>query len=132
VGCKNTENINNGEPKSFSETQYNLVENGKSDYKIVVADDADSVEIHAAEELKLFIKESTNVSLDIKTETEIANAKENLISIGKTELRAKERDIEEDITSLEQGGVIIKTVKNNVFIAGRTTRGTLNAVYKFL
>jgi hypothetical protein len=132
VGCKNTENINNGEPKSFSETQYNLVENGKSDYKIVVADDADAVEIHAAEELKLFIKESTNVSLDIKTETEIANAKENLISIGKTELRAKERDIEEDITSLEQGGVIIKTVNNNVFITGRTTRGTLNAVYKFL
>lgn len=121
-----------GEPESFSQTQYTLVENGSSSYKIVVSDTATDVEKHAAEELQLFIKESTNAVIPVYNEGAIGSDTSKCISIGATNMRAAQQAILEDIEDLEYGGVIIKTVGDKVFLTGATNRGTLNAVYKFL
>ena len=130
VGCQDVDL--NFEPDSFKETSYKLVENGKSEYTILVSENASDVEMHAAQELQLFIEQSTGVSLPIKSDANLPAKAKYFISVGDTALRASYSDIEKDIEKLEQGGAIIKTEKSNVIITGRTTRGTLNAVYKFL
>lgn len=121
----------NPEPESFSKTEYDLVNNGCSDYKIVIAEEATDVEKLAAEELQLFIKESTEVALPVVVESGLG-VQNKVISIGKTSLRAQNADIEKDVLDLEYGGALIKTVGDNLFITGSTNRGTLNATYKFL
>lgn len=121
----------NKEPASFAQTQYDLAANGTSEYKIVISDSANDSEKYAAEEVQLFIKEATNAVLPIVNESALG-VSNKCISIGATALRAQNQDIVNGLKDLEYGGVIIKTVGDNVFITGSASRGTLNGVYKFL
>ncbi len=132
VGCDNNDEIPQTGQNSYSATEYDIVKNNASEYKIVIGSTATETEKYAAGELQLFLNKSTNVSLPIKTDTEVGSDAQKCISVGKTTLRENHSDLEESIQALDQGGVRIKTISDNVFVTGRTNQGTLNAVYQFL
>ena len=131
----NTENI--GEPDAFpcaekNGKSLNLIEYGKSDYQIVVSENATSQERYAAEELQYFLQQATTCRLDIVTDAGMThdNTKKR-ISVGKTALLENENDVVLKTDTLECTPVL-KTCDNTVYLTGWHEEGTLYSVYKFL
>ena len=126
-----------GEPDAFPYVQkdgktLNMIEYGKSDYKIVVSENATAQERYAAEELQYFLQEATTCRLDIVTDAGIAHDNtQKRISVGKTKLLEAQTDVILDETTLETTPVL-QTRDNTVYLAGWHEDGTLYSVYKFL
>ena len=141
-GNKNSSNGNeNGglvhlagnEPVSFEKTEYNLVSNGNSDYKIVIPLEATTTETVAAEELQLFIEKSTGCTLSIVRDNEIGDASGgSYLSVGKTTLLEARTEIVLDYSVMHDCGPSIKTIDDDVYMCGAEQTGTLYSVYKFL
>lgn len=121
------------EPVSFEKTDVTLVNNKKSDYVIVIPDSATKMETHAAEELQLFIKESTDCTLDIISDKGLThdNSKKYL-SVGETSLLKEQTDIEIKFEVMGEAGPTVMRRDNTVYMCGAHAYGTLNSVYKFL
>jgi len=95
-----------------------LVENQKSNYQIVIKEDAGELEKKAAHQLQEYIKKSTQAVLPIAT---MANAAKNSIII------------ETDSSDINNSGYIqFKTKEGNVYINGSDPKHTLYAVYEFI
>ena len=143
VGCDSSDNQSgraktNVEPASFAVAQsggeeISLVENGKSDYKIVIPAQATYVEGYAAEELRDFLEESTNCRLNIITDAGLVhdNSK-SYLSVGNTTLLKAQTDITIDYDTMGETGPSIHTKDRTVYMAGARDYGTLFSVYKFL
>ena len=56
-------------PESIATAGVNIVENGKSDYKIVVPENADAIISFAASETQNFIKDSTGVTIPVVSDS---------------------------------------------------------------
>lgn len=122
-----------------SENALTLVENGTSDYVIIVgadtvgksAETAEGAEYYSALDLQKYIKNMTGVTLPLvkDTDTEITE-NEKAIIVGLTNREGVSYTI--DRASLGEEGYTIKTVGNTVVIAGGRPRGTGYAVYDFL
>lgn len=110
-------------------TEMELVENQKSNYRIVLSTDASSSEQRAAEEMQKYIKDISNTKLEIVTDNEPAEEYE--ILIGKNN-RIDALNINIDIDLLEKDGFTIRTVEKKLIIAGGSHKGTLYGVYTFL
>jgi hypothetical protein len=108
-----------------------LIKNGASEYKIVLPQNAVSLEKSAASELTQFIKASSGVLLSTVAENELSAGFDKIISLGATSLLAA-TDIVVDADLLGEGGFRIVTKGNAVFIAGAFAKGTLYGVYEFL
>lgn len=110
-----------------TETNAYIVKDGKCDYEILIPENASETLKNAAQELNLFFKEATEISLSIVTET-----KENgkYLSIGETELY-KTSGLSADKT-LGTDGYKITTKGSNVFMYGYKDKGALYAVYGLL
>jgi hypothetical protein len=106
-----------------------LVENGKSDYVIVISKSCSLSEEYAAKELQKFIKEISEVEIPIKREDEEISNK--MILVGESE-KLKELKVNIDFDSLGEEGFIIKTKGDNLILCGGKKRGTLYSVYSFL
>ena len=118
---------------SFAETAYDLVSNGRSDYKIVIPVEATTTESVAAEELQLFIEKSTNCKLPIVRDNEIVNANSGAyLSVGRTTLLATRPEIVLDYSVMHDCGPSITTIDDDVYMCGAGQTGTLYSVYKFL
>ena len=106
-----------------------LVEDGQSDYTIVVGKESAPAEQHAAREFQHFIKEISGVELPIRTDEEKVRGR--LVCIGpsryvkKTVGRIKTADL-----GLE--GYAIRATRRGLAIVGGGERGTLYGVYSFL
>jgi len=107
----------------------NLVEEGRSDYCVVVAKDASVSEHYAASELKNFIQEMSGAMLPYSPDGPVAPEKAILIGDSQA-LRSLGVNI--DWKDLGDEGFVIKTVGDRVIIAGSKLRGTLYGVYWFL
>lgn len=145
-GCKEeTEGSNGAAQKKYlytdgvhdftaPETSEYMVQNGKSDYVIVLPAEADSHLILAESELKLFFAEATGVALDTVTETEAGlehNDDAKYISLGETKmLESSGIEIDKELLGLQ--GARIVTKGKTVYVTGGSSIGTLNAVYDFL
>lgn len=133
VGCKPSkeEGKENGR-YNVAETTHKIVENGNSDYSIVVSDSADKTVVQAAEEFNYFYKMATGIELSVisDVETSFANDKklfilgENAISI------SAGVSVDEYVKGTQ--GYTLKTKGKSVFILGGTPIGTLYGVYEFL
>ena len=106
-----------------------LVEDGHSDYIIVIPDNAIASEHKAAEELQYYIQQMTDIVLPISKET--GNHNSHLIAVGfnnnlpdKLKLTAYGEFSEDEL--------IIDTAGNTLLLAGGRLRGTLYAVYEYL
>jgi len=106
-----------------------LVENGKSPYQIVVADNTSPSTKYAAEELQGFLEEMTGVKLPIVGDQQPQAPKEIILG-DNAHLRALDTNI--DIPSLGKEGYVIRTVGDHLVIAGGALRGNLYGVYGLL
>ena len=106
-----------------------LVENGKSDYSIVVPEVKTVYEDYASKEIQRFISESTGCTLPIVYHTGLsANTDNYYISIGNTSLFSGELSVDE----YGESGGMIHVDNKTVFLNGAKGYGILNATYKFL
>ena len=109
-----------------------IVENGKSDYKILIPSIPQKNEALAAEELQNFFEEATEVRLEIVTDAGVSYSDTaKYLSIGETSF-VKELNIEATDEEVGAQGFIQKTVGNSIIFLGSTEYGSLFAVYDFL
>lgn len=114
-------------PSAFGLT---LATDGRSDYVIVVSDNANAPENTAAAELHAFFEAVTGARLTIVSESAAKGAaKAIFIGQGK-QFRAAFPEI--NLAELKQDGIVLKTKGDTVYLAGGRPRGTLYAVYTFL
>ena len=118
-------------PESIAETGINLVENGKSDYKIVVPENADAIISFAATEMQNFIKDSTGVTLPVTGDSGLEfDVSARYISIGQTEIyQCSGLTLEK---SMGDTGYFMKRFGNTLVIVAKNSNGSLSAVYDFL
>ncbi len=105
-----------------------FVSSEKSDYKIVIPENASECEAYAAEELQKYIKQSTGATLSIVTDAGVTLG-QKLVSIGNTKL-VSEAKLETENLNLD--GFRFKTEGETLLIKGQRDRGTLYGVYDFL
>lgn len=101
-----------------------IVEDGVSDYTIVVADDADECIMTAVSELQTYVEKISGVKLDYVNESSYTSGK--AIVLGETKL------CDVDTSSIKADGFRLVADGDNFVIAGADSRGTLYGVYTFL
>lgn len=121
----------------YTETDKYVVQNGQSDYKVVLSANPSSREKLAADELVFFFEEATGVILPIVSDSSIAyNPDNKVICLGKNEYYrtaySNENALSTDGKNLEHDGFMIETVGNGIFIFGDYAEGALFGVYRYL
>ncbi|MBR2498603.1 MAG: DUF4838 domain-containing protein [Clostridia bacterium] len=106
-----------------------VVNEGQSEYKIVIADTPDSIEKTASYELQRFFEEATGVTLDIVSDKSVVPGGKYL-SIGNTALVTKA--LKSELEGLKSHGYILKTVNQTIYMLGPSVYGSLASVYEFL
>lgn len=105
-----------------------LVETGTSSYVIYVSKHSTNVEEFAATELQKYINRISGVNLPIQ----IYNGKERKHGIFIGEELADQHGLDTLVHYPLLDGLVIKTNRENIFLAGGEGRGTLYAVYELL
>jgi hypothetical protein len=103
-----------------------LVENGKSNYSIVIAADAPPSERHGAEELQKFLEEMSGARLPITAEP-----RRRMVLVGNSPALEK-LNLRIPFAELGPEGFALKTSGQHVVIAGGRLRGSMYGVYTFL
>ncbi len=107
-----------------------LSSDGRSDYTIVLPQNATIVEQTAGRELQEHLEKVTGVKLPIVGETE-APSSDKLILVGPSK---KAIELVGGLTPEELGhdGILVRTVAGSLVLLGDSPRGSLYAVYTFL
>ena len=118
---------------NVAQTDYKIVENGTSSYKILIPEKANDFEVYAADELQYFFQDATGVKLPIERDNGNAayDSSAKYLSIGETKLRA-ECGVSFDYQTLGANGYKIDTYGQSVIMSGNGKQGTLYAMYEFL
>jgi len=106
-----------------------LAEQGRSAYRIVVADNASPATRHGAEELQTFLRQMTGAKLPIVSDRESPGPRE--IVLGQSS-RLRDMKVDVDFKELGHEGYVIRTVGPHLVIAGGALRGTMYGVYGLL
>ena len=119
---------------TMTETENYLVENGQTDYVLVLPENAGTYEKVARDEFIEFFRQATGIKIKAIQENEVglthdANAK--YISLGNTKL-LETAALEVDYTELGTQGVRILTKDKSVYLIGGGSQGVLYAVYDFM
>lgn len=124
AGCseKSAEQVN-----KYSEID--LVKDGRTDYVIVLPEEAQEYEQTAAEELQTFFERATGIVLPIHEDSEGYSLQDHIFALGDTTLKT-EAGI--DTSAVGRHGFVLKKVENAVIVAGKDGRGTVYGVYEFL
>ena len=101
-----------------------LTKGKKSNYVIIVPQDASEIEQKAAKEFQRLLELSTTVEIPIHTDAE--NIKSREIVIGNTN-----RGIPQTTEDLQMSGFSIQTFKRKLYIQGGDGKGCLYGVYSF-
>jgi hypothetical protein len=104
-----------------------IAQNGEAKAVIVIADDATESERHAANELAGFLRQITGSQFEIKAPPAAGQSR---ILVGPESAKLAAADF--SINGLGSDGIVIRTVGNDLILAGGRPRGTLYAVYTFL
>jgi hypothetical protein len=107
--------------------QLALVKEGKSNYRIVIPEKANVIEIQAATVFQDYIQRISGARIPITSD--IGKPSDNEILIGKVN-RDEFKDV--PVTKLAKDGLYIKNTGKKLVIAGGTERGVLYGVYTFL
>lgn len=123
--------VDSGSSSSLSneETNYKLVDNGKSAYKLVVKDNATMDEETGAYEVQELFEEATSVTLDVVYESDVTYSDDaKLIIFGDTQFTD---NTGVDVSKIPHDGFVLKTVGSNIFVLGENT-GVMYGAYEFL
>jgi hypothetical protein len=104
-----------------------IAQNGAAKAVIVVAEEAAEPERHAADELAGFLRQITGAKFEIQSPP-AAGQSRLLVGPGAAKLAVE--DFSTD--GLGSDGIVIRTVGDDLILAGGRPRGTLYAVYTFL
>lgn len=115
-------------PPTVTDEMY-IVDDGASDYCIVIAEGAGETINTAAEELQTYIEKISGARLEIVTENEIT-AEDKAILVGETVLEKEIDDI--DRSSIKADGFRLYADGTHLVIAGADERGTLYGAYTLL
>ncbi len=103
-----------------------LVENGKSNYSIVIAPTASQSERHGAEELQKFLEEMSGARLPITAEP-----RRRMVLVGNSPV-LENLKLRIPFADLGPEGFALKTSGQHLVIAGGRLRGSMYGVYTFL
>ncbi len=107
-----------------------LANNQQTSYVIALAADAIPAEKTAAEQLQKYLQQVTGAAFPIQPETQVnADAPQILVGAGP---RVRSLLPAQDWNALGQDGIVIKTVGQNLILAGGRPRASLYAVFQFL
>ena len=106
-----------------------LTINGKSDYRIVISENASPSEEHAANELQEFLRQISGAKSPIVTDEIEKKSKEIILGDNK---HLAQLGVNIDFDKLGDEGFLIKTANDSLIIAGGRLRGTMYGVYTFL
>ena len=106
-----------------------IAENGRSEYTIVVADDASPSTKHGAAELRMFLEQMTGADLPVISERQPVGAHEILVG---DSAHLRRLGVEIDYSALGDEGYVLRTVGPHLVIAGGALRGTMYGVYGLL
>ncbi|MBE5740729.1 MAG: hypothetical protein E7349_07800, partial [Clostridiales bacterium] len=131
VGCSffggNSSNSTSEEVIEY--TEYKLVDNGNSEYKIVLPTDASYDEEIAALEMEELFAEATSITLETVYESEVTYSDTaKLIILGDTQY-TENADV--DVDAIPNDGFTLKTIGSNLFVLGEDG-GVVYGVHEFL
>lgn len=106
-----------------------IVDDGESEFSIVIADDAGETINTAATELQTYIEKISGARLDIVTENEVTT-EDKAILVGETALEKDIVSIERE--SIKADGFRLYADGTHLVIAGADERGTLYGAYTLL
>ncbi len=115
-------------PPTVTNEMY-IVDDGASDYKIVIDGEASETINTAAEELQTYIEKLSGAKLDIVTDDEV-EVGDKAILVGETELEKDIVDIDRE--SIKADGFRFYADGTHLVIAGADERGTLYGAYTLL
>lgn len=113
-----------------AKTGYKLVENGNTEYQILLPAEPTEQEKIAAEELNFFFSEATGITMQIVYETDEQAKAGQYISVGETNLYNNSK-IKFDYKPLGSSGFGLKLSEDDVYIIG-SERGVVFGAYEFL
>lgn len=125
--------IHDGKDYLGEENGY-FVQNGSSEYKIVVSKDATGSELRAANEIQLYVNNTTGALLEIISDENASyNNVDKVISIGKTVYQKGNGTLSNvNYEDLKTGGYFVKNDKNVYLLDSGANEGVLYAAYEFL
>jgi len=106
-----------------------LADGGKSDFQIVLADNASPSTRHGAEELQTFLGQMTGAKLPIVSDQKPMGPHEIILG---DNAHLRELGVHVDFKSLGSEGYLIRTVGGHLAIAGGQLRGNMYGVYGLL
>jgi len=104
-----------------------IAQDGSANAVIVIAENATEPERHAANELASFLRQITGTTFEIQAPPAVGQSR---LLVGPE--AAKLADSNFSTKGLGSDGIIIRTVGEDLILAGGRPRGTLYAVYTFL
>lgn len=107
-----------------------MVKDGKTAYKILYPENASATVMLAVDELSLFFKEATDITLSAVSDVNY-DASAVYLSVGETELFSA-AGLTADSSLLGEQGAQVRTKNKSVFMCGAEDYGTLYSVYEFL
>lgn len=128
VGCEDASNSVDEGPLAV-DGQY-LVNNGETEYKIVVPEDANNLLKVASSDLTRFISEATGVNIPVVTDKEVTE-EDKFISIGQTTL-LQDTEITYYFDELGRDGYKIITQGDDLYLIGGGDFGSMYAAYELL
>ena len=121
---------------NVEDTDNYLVRDGRTDYTVVVSENASDMVSQVKTDFIILFKKATGIAISFKPDNEIAEFDENskYISIGNTSLvdMADINQSEFSSEKIKKEGIRIITKNQSVFLLGGSDFGICNAVYKFL
>lgn len=112
------------------DSEYDLINDGVTDYKIVLPAEPTTYELYAADELQYFIEEATGVRILFHREG-TGELPEKYISVGDTQV-SRDAGVTPAYEELKSNGFVIKTIEDDCYIKGYSDMGTRNGAYEFL
>ena len=106
----------------------NLASGGKPLATVVLGPDATAPERYAAEQLAVYLGRVTGAEFKTSDNAAVSGSR---IFVGQTAV-TKERLDEFDWASPRTDGILVRTVGNDLVLAGDRPRGSMYAVYSFL
>lgn len=135
-GCKKEsakDSSEEGNREIITPTDDYVLQNAKSDYKIVYPKDVTTEEMLAVTDLQTLFEEATTCRLPAITDDKIAQIAETdkYIVIGENKF-SQAVDIDLDTAKYGRSGYVIQTVGSSIYVTGAEVTGTLLGTYKFL
>jgi len=113
--------------KTSKEGAVRIADNKIAQAVIVIAEDAGEPEQHAASELADFLEQITGAEFEIVSPPAVGRSR---LLVGPKAAKLAEPDF--TVEGLGTDGIVIRSVGNDLILAGGYPRGTLYAVYTFL